>query len=136
MNLRFVVDSSALISILNQESDAADFLDAVNAGRPVIGAPTLFESRIWCLRRSRPDSLEWLDDWAAGADVISFDRRLEREAAQAYRRFGKGLHPASLNYGDAMCYAVAAQHDAPLLFKGSDFGRTDVRVHPASIVLN
>ena len=49
---------------------------------------------------------------------------------------GKGRHPAKLNYGDCMAYAVAMHHDVPVLFKGADFGHTDVKVHPMSAMLS
>ncbi len=49
-----------------------------------------------------------------------------RAAADAHRRYGKGRHPAALNYGDCMAYALASLHEAPLLYKGDDFARTDI----------
>jgi ribonuclease VapC len=64
-----------------------------------------------------------------------FNRELETLAADAYARFGKGRHAAQLNYGDCMTYAVAKHHDVPLLFKGADFGLTDIRIHPASVLI-
>jgi ribonuclease VapC len=104
----------------------------------VVGWPTVFETRIWLLRQSGGQAAAgWLEDWLARAHVekVPFGGELERLAALAFRRFGKGLHPAALNYGDCMSYAVAAARGVPLLFKGSDFGKTDVAIHPASVML-
>jgi len=60
-------------------------------------------------------------------EVIPLSREQADLAARAYDRFGKGIHPASLNFGDCFAYALAKALDAPLLFKGTDFGRTDVQ---------
>jgi len=130
------VDSSALIAILNREPEGPQFLDALHGGRAIIGWPTVFETRIWSLRRSDHGRSVWLEAFLDGvAQAVAFDGELERLAASAYERFGKGRHPAALNFGDAMTYAVAVRHDAPLLFKGSDFGKTDVKVHRGSVAL-
>ncbi len=60
--------------------------------------------------------------------TISLDEALADTAADAYRRFGKGRHPAGLNFGDCFSYALAIREQVPLLFKGNDFSKTDVRV--------
>lgn len=135
MSSPVAVDSSALIAIFKAEPEKDRFLQALENARLLVGAPTLLEARIWCLRRRVQIYLDWLEDFSSGIELVPFDRSLEQVAASAYARFGKGLHPATLNYGDAMAYAVAVHHDAPLLFKGGDFGLTDVRIHPASVVL-
>ena len=67
--------------------------------------------------------------------LIAFDRPLEALAGDAYAKFGKGRHPAKLNYGDCVTYAVAKHHDVPLLFKGADFGHTDVKIHSTSVMI-
>lgn len=59
--------------------------------------------------------------------VINFDEEMTLLAADAFMRFGKGQHPAKLNFGDCMAYAVAKAMDAPLLYKGEDFAKTDIR---------
>jgi ribonuclease VapC len=59
--------------------------------------------------------------------IVEFGHEHAVSAAQAWRRFGKGRHPAALNFGDCLAYAVADVADVPLLFKGDDFARTDVR---------
>jgi ribonuclease VapC len=64
--------------------------------------------------------------------AVAFDEKHFRAAERAFDRFGKGRHPAGLNMGDCLAYAVAAVAKAPLLFKGGDFGKTDVACHSAS----
>lgn len=64
---------------------------------------------------------------ANGIEVISWTGELADAAAEAFLRFGKGLHPAKLNFGDCMAYALAKSLDAPLLYKGDDFAKTDIR---------
>ena len=64
--------------------------------------------------------------------TVAFDGKHYRAAEDAFERFGRGRHPAGLNMGDCFSYAVAAIAKAPLLFKGQDFGRTDLRLHPSS----
>jgi len=112
------------------------FLRALVGSDFVIGWPTVFEVRIWCHRRLAEVKQPWLEAWFASetTQVAAFDGELEALASDAFARFGKGLHPAGLNFGDCMTYAVARKHKASLLFKGSDFARTDIAVHPASIV--
>ena len=69
-----------------------------------------------------------LDLWLVriGADIVPVDADQAEEARRAWRRFGKGRHPAGLNYGDCFSYALAKARGAPLLFKGDDFRRTDI----------
>ena len=67
-----------------------------------------------------------------GVRVVPFGPDEYRHAAAAFRRYGKGRHPARLNFGDCMAYAVSKATGEPLLFKGVDFANTDVERHPAS----
>ena len=132
------IDPSVLIAILNREMEAEHFLNVLDGFSCIVAAPNVLEVRIWLIRRLGTSSEPWFDGWVleASNEIVAFDQRLERLAASAYDRFGKGRHRASLNFGDCMSYAVAVHHDVPLLFKGADFGKTDVRVHKASIVLD
>lgn len=132
---RFAVDASAIVAILNREAASDQLEEVLIRDGAVIGAPSLLEVHIWVSRRMDAYSTPWLDAWLSeqNTQVIGFDGQLERIAARAFGRFGKGLHPAKLNYGDCMAYAVAVAAELPLLFKGSDFGKTDVAVHPASV---
>jgi ribonuclease VapC len=78
----------------------------------------------------------WLEDFIddEGVSVVPFSRQMADVASQAFTVFGRASgHPAKLNFGDCMAYAVSAVMRAPLLFKGRDFGETDVMAHPASI---
>lgn len=71
---------------------------------------------------------------APNITTIAFDGRHYRAAEHALEHYGKGRHPASLNMGDCFSYAVSAVNKAPLLFKGQDFGKTDLKLHPESSV--
>ncbi len=81
-------------------------------------------------------SSSWLEAFidAPAVSVIPFSRDMADAASYAFERFGKASgHPARLNFGDCMAYGVSRAMQTPLLFKGSDFGQTDVMMHPASI---
>jgi ribonuclease VapC len=65
---------------------------------------------------------------AAGLLVVAFDEIQAELAREGFRRYGKGRHPAGLNFGDCFAYALAKALDAPLLYKGTDFGKTDIRI--------
>ena len=71
-----------------------------------------------------------LDLWLhkAGVEIVAVDSELADLARRAWRRFGKGRHPAGLNFGDCSSYALASLTQEPLLFKGADFAQTDIRV--------
>jgi ribonuclease VapC len=125
-----VVDTSAIIAILALELDADFFRDAIsdNTGC-VISAATFVELSIVGRRFRRAAGLTTYDDFLSHYEIAihTFDERQARIASDAYRRFGKGNHSAGLNFGDCFAYALAKSLDAPLLFKGADFGATDVR---------
>ncbi len=133
----FAVDTSVLVAILKGEAEAGQFAEILSEGDWVIGWPNILEARIWSIRRLLPREPVLLNAMIADPAVkcVSFDKELEALAAQAYAKYGKGRHPAKLNYGDCMSYAVAVNHDVPLLFKGADFGLTDVKTHPDSVLL-
>jgi len=133
---RIAVDSSAIVAVINREPEAPQLAGAMIDVEVVVGWPTILEIRLWLLRRPR-QTTNWLDSLLTDPDthIVSFGREHERFAAAAGAIYGRGRHPAALNYGDCMAYAVAKSADAPLLFKGSDFGQTDVSVHPASVLL-
>ena len=124
-----VVDTSVLIAILKNEADGQALIEVLrNAERAIIGTPTLFEylmvavGRLGQEREAAARSLlEQL-----GIEVVTWTRQHADYAAAAFFRFGKGRHAAGLNFGDCMAYALAKSLDAPLLFKGDDFARTDV----------
>jgi ribonuclease VapC len=133
------VDSSVLVGIVKGEVDSPAFLDLLAGEECTIGAPTLVETRAWCAINLPGHSSRWLEDFADSEEVsiIPFGRDMADAASQALVRFGRGSgHPARLNFGDCLSYAVSAVLRIPLLFKGGDFGRTDVMVHPASVVMD
>jgi len=93
-----------------------------------IGAPTLVEILMVLTGRVSGEPILALKElmWAAEAEVIPFSEDHSRVALQAYLRFGKGRHPAALNFGDCLSYATASVARQPLLFVGDDFSRTDI----------
>jgi ribonuclease VapC len=80
------------------------------------------------------DGVRDLDLFIAKARIslVPVDEEQADLARQAFRKFGKGRHPAGLNFGDCFSYALARSLDEPLLFKGNDFSQTDIECHPAS----
>lgn len=132
-----VVDSSILVGIIKLEEDSKGLLDILAGDECAIGTPTLVETRIWCTANLATRRSRWLEEFIAGPDnsVIPFNRDMADVASRAFDAFGRvSGHPAKLNFGDCMAYAVAAVLRAPLLFKGRDFGHTDIMAHPASIL--
>jgi ribonuclease VapC len=131
-----VIDSSILVGIIKGERDTEALLDLLTVEDCAIGAPTLVEARAWCTINLAARSSRWLEDFvdAGRISVVPFSRDMADAASEAFAKFGKASrHPAKLNFGDCMAYAVSVIIRAPLLFKGRDFGHTDVMVHPASI---
>lgn len=125
------VDTSAIIAILHREPESDKLAAALyGAQRCMIGAPTLFEMHQVMGGRHGKAGIEVADDFLvdAGIETVSWTAEMVRLATEAFMRFGKGQgHPAQLNFGDCMAYAVAKSLDAPLLFKGDDFLQTDIR---------
>ncbi len=122
-----IVDTSALIAVLRREPEADRFLDRLLATSEVrISAGTLLEIRIVAERDGGSAELEELLA-TLGIEVVPVDARQVDLAFDGFRRFGKGRHPAALNFGDLFAYALARAMDEPLLFKGDDFNRTDVK---------
>lgn len=133
-----VLDSSVLVGIIRGEPDAGRLLDILDSEECAIGAPTLVETRLWCTVNLTTHSSDWLEEFieAVPGTIVPFGREMADVASRAFRTFGRATgHPARLNFGDCMAYAVSAVMGAPLLFKGGDFGQTDVMAHPASIRL-
>lgn len=124
------VDSSALVAILLGEPDAERLARTIQAQRNVITAANLFETAMVVLSRQGPDAERDLRVLVEqfGMDVASVDDELAWAAQAAWRRFGKGRHPAGLNFGDCFSYALAKSLGVPLLFKGDDFSQTDVGI--------
>jgi ribonuclease VapC len=127
-----VVDSSAIIAILEKEGDAAFYADAIRQAESlVISAVNAHESAIILRIRRGPEGEATLWSFLAGNGmrIAAFDEDQARAAALAFGRFGKGIHAkARLNLADCAAYALAKSLAVPLLFKGDDFAHTDVEV--------
>lgn len=126
-----VLDASALVAILLDESEAPRLVDAI-ARDPVriVGAPTLVEAAAVLLARKGPAGEVALDALLQRLEIRVVPMTVEAaaEARSAYQRFGKGVgSPAVLNYGDCLAYGVAMASGEALLFTGEDFARTDVK---------
>lgn len=122
------LDTSALIAIIKNEATAkacAAVLEIPNS-RLVLSAGTLLELKIVALQKNCTDELSRLIA-SLNVEIIDLTASRAEFAAAAYQRFGKGMHPASLNFGDCFSYATAKEFDCPLLYVGDDFTRTDVR---------
>jgi ribonuclease VapC len=123
-------DTSALIAVAFGEPEAPAFAKALAIENVVIGAPTAFEATMVALSRGSAAAqavvAEIIDH--SNVRIVPFGSIEHAIAQAAFMAFGKGRgHPAQLNFGDCMAYAVAKAHDAPLLFKGKDFVHTDLR---------
>jgi ribonuclease VapC len=124
-----VIDTSALVALLEMEPEAARIAQAIEAD-PVrlISAAVLVEASI-VLESRRGDAAARELELAlarAGFVVEAVTAEHAELARQAWRRFGKGRHPAGLNYGDCFSYALSRATGESLLFKGDDFAQTDV----------
>jgi ribonuclease VapC len=123
------LDSSALVAIVLVEPEAKDFARVIGRRRCLVGWPTIFETALVLRNRSEVSRASpFLDALLARPNVqaLAFDGSLYRLAREAFENYGRGRHPAALNFGDCMAYAVAKAHDLPLLYKGDDFARTDI----------
>jgi ribonuclease VapC len=123
-----VVDSSAIIAIFLNEPDSDIFIAAIEKNDCVIAVPTVLETIMVLSRTVGHNADERIYQFIDSTrfTLKAFDERHLRVAAHAFLRFGKGRHPAKLNYGDCMAYALAKSLGAPLLFKGNDFALTDI----------
>ena len=125
-----VVDSSALISMLLEEPGYETLLEkAGRADAVFLGAPTALETAMVLSARFRKDARPMLTGFLRrmNAQIVEFNQEHYEVAMSAFLRFGKGRHPADLNFGDCMSYALAATSGQLLLFSGTDFSRTDIK---------
>lgn len=114
--------------MIAEEDGYRELLGTVAASSASIGAPTLLETAMVLISRQGAAGVPALPRFLERQLVapVAFDARHAEAAARAFVRYGKGRHPAGLNFGDCMAYAMAKVADAPLLFVGDDFARTDV----------
>jgi ribonuclease VapC len=125
-----VIDSSAALAILLAEQEDQAFADAIDADPTrLMSVVSVLETSIVIEARKGPAGTRDLDLLLhrGRIDVVPFDVGQLELARDAYRRYGKGYHPAGLNFGDCCAYALAAATGERLLFKGDEFGRTDIR---------
>jgi len=122
-----VVDTSALMAILQEEPEANACSNAVEADAEVLAsAGTVAEALIVARRRQLGGDMERLID-ELGFEIVAVTPASARRVARAYDQWGKGIHPAGLNFGDCFAYALAKERSCPLLFIGNDFSKTDVQ---------
>ena len=123
-----VLDSSAIVAIHLREPGHERLIDRIDAAEVVVGVPTMLEAAMVLTARLGHDARPVLFAFLRRLDteVVAFNEEHLDAAATAFIRFGRGRHPAALNFGDCMSYAVASVAGMPLLFTGEDFRRTDI----------
>jgi ribonuclease VapC len=120
------VDTSALMAIVLDEPEADACIAALEAEDEIlISAGTVAEALIVSARRSVDTEVGSIID-RLGFEVVAVTPASARRIAKAYQRWGRGLHPAALNFGDCFSYEVAKEHACPLLYVGDDFVKTDI----------
>jgi len=126
-----IVDSSALVAILLKEPEALRFTTAIAKSSVCrLPSPNFLETSMLLLGRLGEDGLRDLDHYISRSkmEIAPFTESQARLARDAFKRFGKGRHPAGLNFGDCIAYALARESGEELLFKGNDFTQTDIAV--------
>ena len=124
-----VIDSSAIVAALLNEPNAAGIALAIErSAQRLLSAASLLEASIVIESRKGEAGGRELDLllYRAAIEVVAVDHDQAEVARIAWRRFGKGRHPAALNFGDCFAYALAKSRGLPLLFQGDDFSRTDI----------
>ncbi len=125
-----IVDTSALLAILQAEPESRFLAEAIEAAsRPTISVVSFVEASIVLDSRHGSAGRDRLDRVIRESrlEIAPVDIEQAQIAREAFRDFGKGRHSARLNFGDCFSYALARQRGEPLLFKGDDFARTDIR---------
>lgn len=124
-----IVDTSALIAIVYDEPEAADFIARIHGAEVCrISVATRLELSMVVEHQLGPDGARQVEAFLRRAGIVVEPVTLEQGeiARQAFLDYGKGRHPAGLNFGDCFAYALAKATGEPLLFKGADFARTDI----------
>lgn len=124
-----VIDTSAIVAILRSEPETAR-LESALVSDPIrlVPATCVLEARMVLVSRRGEHALAEIDLWLRKieADIIPIDSEVVDLATQAWLTYGKGRHPAALNFADCFSYALAKRADEPLLFIGKDFSQTDI----------
>jgi ribonuclease VapC len=126
-----VIDTSALLAIVLGEEDGEQYIEAIDQNLEQhsdlrVPASVLVEAGIVADRRGRGRQLATLIE-RMQPEIEPLTEAIAELAVKAFRKFGKGVHKADLNFGDCMSYATAEFLQEPLLFKGNDFGRTTIK---------
>ena len=125
-----IIDTSAIVAILNDEPERRAFNEAIEQSDIcLLSAASFLEASIVMENNRGYEGLRDFDLWmaTAGIELAPFDADQAQIARQAFRQYGKGRHPAALNFGDCFSYALAKATGFPLLFKGEDFTKTDIQ---------
>ncbi len=128
-----VIDTSAIIAVLLNEATAARIAQLIETSSPrLLSAANLLETSIVIeSRKGEPGGRELdLMLYRATIEIVAVDQDQAEIARAAWRRFGRGRHPAGLNYGDCFAYALAKARRLPLLYQGNDFSQTDIESLP------
>jgi ribonuclease VapC len=126
------VDTSAIIAVLTGESEAEHFSNLIAASTVRYTSPVvLLEAtmRLSSIFQLEPDLVSDLLDQLVSRtriEIVAVNTEMGRVAVKAFSRYGKGRHPAGLNFGDCLSYGAANTLGVPLLFKGQDFSSTDI----------
>lgn len=124
-----IIDTSALVAVLDQEPEAERIARTLaSTSERMLSAANLVEVGIVMQARRGDDGARDLDLLLAKlrVDIVAVTASQAAIARKAFRRYGRGRHPANLNFGDCFAYALAKDQSDTLLFKGDDFARTDV----------
>jgi len=130
-----VIDTSAILAILQNEPERRKFNEAIESAETrSLSTASFVECSMILESRFGTDAVRDLDLFLAKAQIklVAVDADQADFARRAFREYGKGRHPAGLNFGDCFSYALARASDEPLLFKGNDFSKTNIDCHPAS----
>jgi ribonuclease VapC len=128
-----IIDTSAIVAILFNEDDAQIYAEAISrADSCRVSAATFVETAIVVESQTKNNGSRQLDAFIrrAGITIEPVTEEQAHIARQAFTDFGKGRHPAGLNYWDCFSYALSQAMREPLLFKGKDFAKTDLSVAP------
>jgi ribonuclease VapC len=124
-----IIDSSAVLAIVLREPDGRQYLRAVLSAMPRrMSVSNWLEATMVVDRRGNALAVDRLEDFMHGAEIEVMPVSVSQGALarRAWRTYGRGIHPARLNFGDCFAYALAKETCEPLLFKGNDFAQTDV----------
>jgi len=128
MGSEIVLDTSAMVAMVSGEEGADQLLERTQSyTHKLVGAPSMLEAAMVLVGRKGlrvSDLTAFLS--RIESEIVAFDSHHAEMAAQAFEQYGRARHPAGLNFGDCMSYAIAKRANAPILFTGNDFSRTDL----------